>query len=148
MNLPPGLPFADLVRDRMKERGMGLRELCRAVGVDPSYFSKVLAHKRNPPSEEEVLEKIASALEIDATRLVVSAGRIPRNWQSIWSDCALFQKVHGLLAGTGSYSGLSPTASGSGTSPRKGSVARRTGGGWGRPTPRPYVRKDLDEELL
>ena len=47
------LPFAGLVRSRMRERGVGLRELCRAVDVDPSYFSKVLADKRNPPSEDQ-----------------------------------------------------------------------------------------------
>ncbi len=144
MNLPPGLPFADLVRDRMKERGIGLRELCRTVGVDPSYFSKVLAHKRNPPSEEEVLEKIAETLEIDATRLVVSAGRIPRHWRRIWTDSALFRKVHGILAGpTEPLREEVPPPRAVGRRP-----SRRTGGGWGRPTPRPYVRKDLDEELL
>ena len=57
------LPFARLVSDRMKERGLGLRELCREVSLDPSFFSKVLANKRNPPSEEDVLRKLADALK-------------------------------------------------------------------------------------
>jgi transcriptional regulator with XRE-family HTH domain len=84
----------------MQARGMGLRELCRAAGLDPSFLSKVLAGKRSPPSEEEALRRIASALGMDEPALVVAAGRIPREWSGLWSDEALFNSVHGLASGT------------------------------------------------
>ena len=94
------LPFARLVRERMEERGTGLRELCRAVGLDPSFFSKVLANKRNPPSEERVLRRIAEELDIDPPRLVVAAGRVPSEWKRIWEDDTLFDSVHVLASGS------------------------------------------------
>ncbi len=96
MSPAPQPPFAGLVRERMRERGIGLRELCRAVRLDPSFFSKVLAGKRSPPSEEAVLRRIAEALAMDASALVVSAGRIPMEWSGVWKDPGLFESMHRL----------------------------------------------------
>jgi transcriptional regulator with XRE-family HTH domain len=83
----------------MARRGLGLRELARRGGVDPSLLSKVLAGKRSPPSDEETLTRLAAALEIDAVELVVSAGRIPSAWSALWSDSALVRAVHRLASG-------------------------------------------------
>ena len=80
------LAFAEVVRRRLAERGMGLRELCRSIGLDASFFSKVLSGKRNPPAEEKVLRQIAQALELDAPRLIVAAGRIPSEWERLWTE--------------------------------------------------------------
>lgn len=93
------LPFAQTVKEGMRARGLGLRELCRAADVDPSFLSKVLAGKRSPPSEEAVLRRIAAALGMSEPALVVAAGRIPREWSGLWSDQALFLSVHGLASG-------------------------------------------------
>ncbi len=131
------LPFAELVRSRMKERGVGLRKLCRAVGVDPSYFSKVLTNKRNPPAEEDVLRKIAAELDIDAPHLVVAAGRIPQQWHRLWSDAGLFRRIHVLLAGAAPSAKTPP--------PKKVVPAAR---GWRRAPKTTYVPKELGEELL
>lgn len=124
-------PFGRMVRERMQTRGTGLRELCRSVGVDPSFFSKVLASKRSPPAEEETLRRVARALEIDETRLIVAAGRLPREWQRLWTDDALFDSVHAMA------SGMSP--------------ARRSSYEVSKPRDRvvvPPSRKELGEELL
>lgn len=94
-----GPPFAALVRSRMSEKGMGLRELCRDVGLDASFFSKVLAGKRSPPAEEEMLRRLAACLDLDPVRIVVAAGRIPRDWRALWSDPGLVDAVGGLLRG-------------------------------------------------
>lgn len=83
----------------MRGRGVGLRALCREVGLDPSFFSKVLAGKRSPPSEEDVLRRIAEALGLDAAELVVSAGRIPREWRALWKDPDLFRDIHARAQG-------------------------------------------------
>ncbi|MBI3550280.1 MAG: helix-turn-helix transcriptional regulator [Elusimicrobia bacterium] len=93
------LPFADRVQSRMRERGLGLRELCRAVELDPSFFSKVLAGKRSPPSDETDLRRIAQVLEVDAPSLIVAAGRIPTEWRRLWDDRALFERIHRLAMG-------------------------------------------------
>lgn len=89
-------PFAGRVVEAMRARGLTLRRLCRDVGLDASFFSKVLAGKRSPPTEEEVLRRIARCLELDAAELVVAAGRIPQEWQGLWRDPALFRDVHAL----------------------------------------------------
>ncbi|MCX5788116.1 MAG: helix-turn-helix transcriptional regulator [Elusimicrobia bacterium] len=92
-------PFAALIRRLLRERGLGLREFCRAVEVDPSFFSKVLAGKRSPPSEDAVLRRIALELELDPCELIVSAGRIPREWSRLFHEPPLLQAVDRLCQG-------------------------------------------------
>jgi len=132
------LPFAEMVRECMQERGIGLRSLCRSVGVDPSYFSKVLAHKRNPPSEEEVLLKLAAELDIPATRLIVAAGRIPRQWHRLWSEPGLLRRINGMLAGA-------PAAP---PAPKAKPASAARAGNWRRAPKTTYVPKELGDELL
>ena len=136
-------PFAEMIRARMDERGMGLRELCRAVDLDPSFFSKVLAGKRSPPSEEAVLRKIAVSLELDATRVVVSAGRIPSEWRGVMSDEALFSSVHRLAAGAPARRSVpAPTQSSAQSAP-----ARKSN--WGARSSAPASpSRDFGDELL
>ena len=92
------LPFAERVALGIARRGLTLRSFCRAVCLDPSFFSKVLSGKRNPPSEERILRRIAEILEIDAVELIVAAGRIPSEWRALWEDTGLFCAVNSLAA--------------------------------------------------
>jgi len=87
------------VQEKMRERGLGLRALCREAGLDPSFFSKVLAGKRSPPAEEDALRRLAAALGLDAPRLIVAAGRIPGEWGRLLQDENLFCQVHEALTG-------------------------------------------------
>ncbi len=80
-------PFASLVLAAMAERGLGLRALCRAVGLDPSFFSKVLSGKRSPPAQDRALRSVAAALGLDPVRLILSTGRLPEEMKSLWRDC-------------------------------------------------------------
>lgn len=89
-------PFAGMVCAGLKRRGVTLRQLCRTVSLDPSFFSKVLSGKRSPPMEEEVLRRIAAELEIGAAELIVSAGRIPSEWSALWRDRELFARMNSL----------------------------------------------------
>lgn len=90
-------PFSRLVTEAMDRRGLGLRELCRLVDLDPSFFSKVLTGKRSPPADEAVLKRLAGALETDPVELVVSAGRIPSEWADSLSDPSALRRVSALL---------------------------------------------------
>lgn len=92
-------PFAARVLSGMRRRAMTLRGFCRAVALDPSFVSKVLSGKRSPPSEEAVLRRIAGVLDLDAVDLIVSAGRIPAEWRSLWRDERLFKDIHALATG-------------------------------------------------
>jgi transcriptional regulator with XRE-family HTH domain len=86
--------FSRLVSAALARRGLGLREFCRRAGLDPSFVSKVLSGKRNPPSEEEPLRRVAEALALDPVEVIVSAGRIPSDWGALWSDAELLRAVH------------------------------------------------------
>ena len=133
-----GLPFAEKVADALRRRDMTLRELCRRARLDPSFFSKVLAGKRSPPADEEVLRRVAEVLALDAAELIVAAGRLPAEWRALWSNPDLFRSVDGLAR--------SPSA----RSARPAPAAARTSN-W-RPAPRserpapPPAR--FSEELL
>ncbi|MDE2509955.1 MAG: helix-turn-helix transcriptional regulator [Elusimicrobia bacterium] len=91
--------FSRLVSSAMARRGLGLREFCRRAELDPSFFSKVLAGKRSPPSEEEPLRRVARALELDPVEVIVAAGRIPTDWGALWSDADLVRAVHAVATG-------------------------------------------------
>ena len=89
-------PFASRVSEGMRRSGLTLRSFCREVDLDPSFLSKVLSGKRSPPAEEEVLRRIARRLSLDAAELIVSAGRIPSEWQAVWRDPQLFRRINEL----------------------------------------------------
>ena len=92
-------PFAFEILDSMRRQGISLRELCRLSGLDPSFFSKVLGGKRNPPSDEGALRRLARALSLDARWLIVCAGRIPAEWESLSRDKLVFGRVANVVAG-------------------------------------------------
>ena len=127
-------PFSRLVADAMARRGLGLRELCRQVKLDPSFLSKVLTGKRNPPAEEEVLRRMAAILETDAVELFVAAGRIPSEWKSLNNNPELLRRVDAMASfGTSRRPASSPSRA---PSPRSS-------------TPLPFSSsKPFNEELL
>lgn len=91
-------PFSRLVSDALAARGLGLREFCRRADIDPSFFSKVLTGKRNPPSDEAVLRRLAEVLGLSPVETIVAAGLIPTDWKALWSDPDLLGRVHALAA--------------------------------------------------
>ncbi|MEK9146261.1 MAG: helix-turn-helix transcriptional regulator, partial [Elusimicrobiota bacterium] len=100
-------PFEETVREAMEARGMGLRELCRRAGLDPSFFSKVLAGKRSPPPDDRV-RRIAEALGLDEVRLIVAAGRIPREWSRLCRDEDACRRVGEFASADPGLARLSP----------------------------------------
>lgn len=126
-------PFSRLVVDAMSRRGLGLRELCRQAKLDPSFLSKVLTGKRNPPAEEETLRRIAAVLETDAVELFVAAGRIPTEWESLTRNPELLRRVDAMASSGASRRPV--------MSPLKAPSPRSS-------TPLPYTSKPFNEELL
>ncbi len=124
--------FAGLVSEAMARRGLGLRELCRRARLDPSLLSKVLAGKRNPPTDDETLERLAQALEFDPIALSVSAGRVPASWRALASDPELLATVSRLAGRAAPRRSAAP-------SPAAAPVRRPTN---------PSPLKPFNEELL
>lgn len=91
-------PFPELVRRRMREQGLGLREICRRARLDASFFSKVLSGKRSPPWDEAALRRLAEALDLGETQLIVSAGRIPSEWVDLLQDPAVIESLRRMTS--------------------------------------------------
>jgi transcriptional regulator with XRE-family HTH domain len=71
--------FALLLRCFRERADFSCNELARAVGVDPSYISRLERAEREPP-RRRVVAAIAHALQLaaaDQDRLLVSAGYAP-----------------------------------------------------------------------
>ena len=71
--------FAALLRRYRDRAGLSCNELARAVGVDPSYISRLERGEREPP-RRRVIERLAEAFKLpleDQDRLLVSAGYAP-----------------------------------------------------------------------
>ena len=128
-------PFSRIVVDAMKLRGLGLRELCRQAKLDPSFLSKVLAGKRNPPAEEDVLRRIAAVLETDAIALFVAAGRIPSEWNNLTTNAELLRRVNALASSHSAVPRIPLPLPSKSFPPRALNSL-------------PYVRKPFNEELL
>lgn len=84
------LSFGRIVRQKRKEKGIGLRELSRQIGIDYSHLSRIERGER-PPPDLDIVVKIAKELEIDRSGLLKLAGvpeeiitnnhnREERNW--------------------------------------------------------------------
>lgn len=85
--------FVKVITSRMKEKNMGVRQLARACGVDASFISKVIQGKRNPPSDEKVIKKIASFLSVDPVMLTIYTGKIPSAMQPLLENELLVKRL-------------------------------------------------------
>jgi transcriptional regulator with XRE-family HTH domain len=95
--------FGELIKDKRKSQGIGLREFCRRIGADSSNWSKTERGLLYPPREEETLRKIAKILGIEVgseewlelkDKAYIDAGQIPRD---ILSDAGLVELLPSLF---------------------------------------------------
>jgi len=65
------VPIALLIRNRLKELGLGQRDLARAAHVTESYISQLLAEKKLPPAPNrtDMYDKIGRALKLPEGQL-------------------------------------------------------------------------------
>ncbi|MFH1352214.1 MAG: helix-turn-helix domain-containing protein [bacterium] len=85
----------------MKELNISARNLAKKCGIDSSYLSKILKGKRNLPTDEKVISRIAKAIGADADYLMFVCGRIPGKWQKIFlrkDITEILEKIAGTTA--------------------------------------------------
>ena len=68
--------FIARVSEALRAQRYSVRQLALAVGLDPSYLTRVLSRERNPPADEHI-SKIARFLQLDEDGLLMDAGRLP-----------------------------------------------------------------------
>lgn len=66
--------FGKFIRAKREESGMSLRRFARAVGMSPTYLSKIEREDFQPPGEEKIV-KMAELLNIDSDVLLAMAGK-------------------------------------------------------------------------
>ena len=62
--------FRALILEAMERQGYSLRETARLAGMSPSYLSRVLTGKREPPSDGTLIE-LAQVLDIAPPELLL-----------------------------------------------------------------------------
>jgi transcriptional regulator with XRE-family HTH domain len=77
----PKASFSDRLQALRKERNFSLRDLARATDLSATYLSQ-LEHGRSTPTDNVVI-KIAEALEADQDELLALLGRIAKDLQEI-----------------------------------------------------------------
>jgi len=78
--------FSRLIKESLKKKNISLRELSRQCKLDVSFLSKILNSKRNPPSSEKDIRRIAKLLDILPEKLIFASGRIPEELQEVFSE--------------------------------------------------------------
>jgi transcriptional regulator with XRE-family HTH domain len=68
------LALGALLRKRRRARGLTLEQLALRIPMSPSNLSRVELGSQGPPADE-VIERIAKALETDVAELLHAAGR-------------------------------------------------------------------------
>jgi transcriptional regulator with XRE-family HTH domain len=63
-----------MVRRLRRKKGDNLQELAERIPMSASNLSRLELGKQGPPSDE-VIERVAAALEVDAIQLLKAAGR-------------------------------------------------------------------------
>jgi transcriptional regulator with XRE-family HTH domain len=77
--------FGDALKNLRIKNELGLREICKLTGYDPSNWSKIERGKMFPPSDVKVLEKWAKILNIKTKKdvqnfvdqAIITQGMIP-----------------------------------------------------------------------
>lgn len=68
------LALGALVRKLRRERGYSLEDLAKRIPMSSSNLSRLETGGQGPPADE-VIERIAAALEVSASELLQAAGR-------------------------------------------------------------------------
>ena len=68
---------ADLLRSARQAKGESLRSAAKAIGVDPSYLSRVEGGEKAP--SEALRERVRSHYDLDRDVLALAAGDVPED---------------------------------------------------------------------
>ena len=86
---------AQILAARTK-KGMGLRELARAIGKSPSFLTRLEREEEFPAASPDTLKAIAQILGLEADAMLVAAGRTHDVAPKTELEMALYRKVQSL----------------------------------------------------
>jgi transcriptional regulator with XRE-family HTH domain len=82
------MEFGTRVRQLRRERGLTLRTVAEAAGVDQTYLSKIENNKPGFVPSAETARALASALGADPLEFLELAGKVPPELQHMASSAA------------------------------------------------------------
>jgi transcriptional regulator with XRE-family HTH domain len=68
-------PLTTLLRELRQEQGASLRDAARALGVDPSYLSRL--ERGHKPASSSVLSRASTLYNVAEEVLALAEGRVP-----------------------------------------------------------------------
>jgi transcriptional regulator with XRE-family HTH domain len=75
------MTFGRLLRKLRTKKGVSIKQLAPALGLNYTYISKLENSKVNPSSE--VVEKMSHYFDYDSDELMVAAGKLPKDVENI-----------------------------------------------------------------
>jgi len=87
INLRDGrtMEFGRRLRELRKQKNISQRDLATQVAVDFTYLSKIEGGRLAPPSED-VIRRLAQALDADENELINLAGKIPKDLKAVLEE--------------------------------------------------------------
>jgi transcriptional regulator with XRE-family HTH domain len=89
--------FGQHLRSLRTARGVSQRSLADQVDIDFSYISKIEQGHMKPPSED-VIRKIARALDVSEDELMNLAGKVPGNLKAVLHNNPLLSELLRVLS--------------------------------------------------
>ena len=77
--------FGRRLRDLRKQKNISQRDLATQVEVDFTYLSKIEGGRLAPPSED-VIRRLAQALDVDENELINLAGKVPKDLKAVLEE--------------------------------------------------------------
>jgi transcriptional regulator with XRE-family HTH domain len=76
------MTFGERLRSLRLERRINQKELAAAAGIDVTYLSKLENARLEPPAEETI-RRLAAALQVEPTELLLLAHKVPSDLKPI-----------------------------------------------------------------
>ncbi|MGE7828524.1 helix-turn-helix domain-containing protein [Paenibacillus sp. NPDC093718] len=77
--------FGDYIRKLRTDKGITQTEVAERAGMQIRYLSRIENNHDNPPSEE-ILLRLAAALDEDPHQMVVKAGKVPSDFKELIAE--------------------------------------------------------------
>jgi len=79
------MEFGRYLRELRKQKKISQRDLATQVAVDFTYLSKIEGGRLAPPSED-VIRRLALALDADENELINLAGKVPKDLKAVLEE--------------------------------------------------------------
>jgi len=79
------MEFGRRLRELRKQKKISQRDLATQVAVDFTYLSKIEGGRLAPPSED-VIRRLAQALDADENELINLAGKVPKDLKAVLEE--------------------------------------------------------------